>query len=137
MSKVLSNRLAKLLPKLILEYQAGFVPVGKYMITSFWLKRWCNALENEDLAYKNGCSVRVPCLAFADECPIFANGSRSALEKIMDFLAHYRKVSGESDNTEKSTVVLASNAAVSRPNIVLIVTGFAKGALLVFGDLVV
>ncbi|GAA0144869.1 reverse transcriptase [Lithospermum erythrorhizon] len=83
--------------------------------------RWPNT------AYNCGYGVRVSSLAFADDVLVFANGSKMALSKVMDFLQHYQRISGQLVNMEKSTYILPNKASTSRSSIVQRATGFRRG----------
>ncbi|EOY17513.1 Uncharacterized protein TCM_036737 [Theobroma cacao] len=102
-----------------------------FILAAEYLARGLNALYDQypSLHYSSGCSLSVSHLAFADDVIIFANGSKSALQKIMAFLQEYEKLSGQRINPQKSCVVTHTNMASSRRQIILQATGFSHRPL--------
>ncbi|GAA0167741.1 reverse transcriptase [Lithospermum erythrorhizon] len=81
------------------------------------------------LAYNTHCKVVIPCLAFADDCIIFSNGSKSSLSKIMQLLEHYQSISGQVINTDKSSCLFSSKLSTCRANMILKSTNFRKESM--------
>ncbi|GAA0184438.1 hypothetical protein LIER_31726 [Lithospermum erythrorhizon] len=82
--------------------------------------------ENPEIKYQTGCSVTVPCLALADDCIFFCNGSLSSVKKLMGWLHHCQQVSGQVINTEKSTYITSNKLSATRANMVVRATGFRR-----------
>ena len=67
-----------------------------FIIASEYLSRGLNDLYNAspELYYYSKKGLRVSHLAYADDLIIFSKGSKVGLEKILQFLKHYERVSG-------------------------------------------
>ncbi|GAA0186748.1 hypothetical protein LIER_34036 [Lithospermum erythrorhizon] len=85
--------------------------------------------DNPSLAYNSHCKVVIPCLAFADDCVIFSNGSKSSLSKIMQLLEHYQSLSGQVINTDKSSCLFSTKLSTCRANMILKSTRFRKESM--------
>ncbi|EOY06960.1 Uncharacterized protein TCM_021522 [Theobroma cacao] len=106
-------------------FQGADIPQGVTSTTGL------NALYDQypSLHYSSGCSMPISHLAFADDVIIFANGSKSALQRILAFLQEYEELSGQRINPQKSCVVTHTNMASSRRQIILQATGFSHRPL--------
>ncbi|GAA0160854.1 hypothetical protein LIER_17311 [Lithospermum erythrorhizon] len=145
MTKLMSTRLATILPKLISDSQAGFVQ-GRLIQDNILLaqelmhhidkgKQVGNIILNLDMSkafdkLSWGFLQRV--LRKFGFAAIWIERVMAALDnnwfsKLMAFLEHYQKVSGQLVNAEKSSVILSSKASSARCSIVLKVTGFKRG----------
>lgn len=51
-------------------------------------------------------------LAYSDDLIIFSKGSHMAIKKILEFLKHYEKISGQKINFEKSDIFLGKSGDV-------------------------
>ncbi|GAA0164186.1 hypothetical protein LIER_19882 [Lithospermum erythrorhizon] len=69
------------------------------------------------MQYHSGCKVSIPCLAFVDDCIIFSNGAKLSINRVMKFLEHYQKISGQAINKEKSTCIMPPKLTASRVNL--------------------
>ncbi|GAA0156707.1 hypothetical protein LIER_14134 [Lithospermum erythrorhizon] len=85
--------------------------------------------EHPEVSFNGGGPVKVPCLAFADDCIVFCNGLQSSVKSVMDWLNHYQHISRQLINTEKSTCILSAKLSPTRANMVTRSTGFKRESL--------
>ncbi|GAA0170509.1 reverse transcriptase [Lithospermum erythrorhizon] len=81
-------------------------------------------MEHPSLSYYTKCNNKIPCLAFADDCLIFYNGTKSSLSKITQLLDHYQAASGQVLNKAKSTCILSSKLTPNRRKKIQLYTCF-------------
>ncbi|GAA0155152.1 hypothetical protein LIER_43308 [Lithospermum erythrorhizon] len=89
---------------------------GLFILAEDYLLRSLQKLmqEHPAMSYNTKCNLNIPCLAYADDCLIFYNGSKSSLSKISKLLDHYQSVSGQVLNTAKSTCIMSSKLTPDR-----------------------
>ena len=99
-----------------------------FIIAAEYLSRGLDSLYAwfPGVAYSTGVGVSVSHLAFADDIIIFANGCRSSLQRVMDFLHHYEAASGQLVSLAKSSFYISSRASHSREVIARQTTGFQR-----------
>ncbi|EOY19200.1 Retrotransposon, unclassified-like protein [Theobroma cacao] len=102
-----------------------------FILAAEYLSRGINELFSRyiSLHYHSGCSLNISHLAFADDIMIFTNGSKSVLEKILEFLQEYEQISGQRVNHQKSCFVTANNMPSSRRQIISQTIGFLHKTL--------
>ncbi|XP_071917243.1 uncharacterized protein [Coffea arabica] len=122
LSRILADKLAPLLPRIISPNQSGFVR-GRQMSYNYLLAQECPGF----------CGFKVPraCpsithLGFADDILIFSSASTTSLKLLMETLVRYESISGQSINTAKSEFMVHSTLSRGRRALIQRITGFSK-----------
>ncbi|KAI3472963.1 hypothetical protein Pfo_029210 [Paulownia fortunei] len=98
-----------------------------FIITSDFLSRSLDKMfqQHTDMHYFSNGGLRISHLSYADDIIIFTNSSVKGLRRLMKFLQHYNKVSGQNINTSKSSFTVSkrcSNLIIQR---LQFITGFS------------
>ncbi|GAA0152032.1 hypothetical protein LIER_37405 [Lithospermum erythrorhizon] len=99
-----------------------------FILAEDYLLRSLAQLQSQfpSMAFNTKCKVIIPCLAFADDCLLFCNGSKSALKKTTELLTHYQAVSGQLINKGKSSYITSSKLNPARIKKIQLYSGFKK-----------
>ncbi|XP_019265849.1 PREDICTED: uncharacterized protein LOC109243378 [Nicotiana attenuata] len=156
-SKVISSRLAPILPRVISDNQSSFVKgrnISENIICGFFqssrglkqgdplapslfilgaelLSRMLNMLTNDQFFngfYMQRRDPQINHLSFADDIIIFSSGSRSSLKRIMWILKTYEDISGKQINKSKSHFMTAACVRQSTVRKIHSLTGFTRKA---------
>lgn len=87
-----------------------------FTIAAKFLSRGLDHLyfQYPSIQYCSSAPMTISHLSFADDIVIFANGSRSSLQRLMGFLHHYEAVSGQLISQAKSRFYIGGSASASR-----------------------
>ncbi|XP_027166413.1 uncharacterized protein LOC113766418 [Coffea eugenioides] len=155
LSRILADRLAAILPKVISPQQTGFVK-GRNITENYLLaQELLSGIRHKsrgslsmghrmDFSNRVGASARairyrqrylslelrgcppVTHLAFADDVLIFANGSARSLKDIVQVLEMYQRASGQLVNAQKSGYLVHPSVCLSRRRVIERITGFPR-----------
>ncbi|KAL0288269.1 UNVERIFIED_CONTAM: hypothetical protein Sangu_2666000 [Sesamum angustifolium] len=136
-TKLMTNRLGHVLPKVISLSQSGFVPgrllsdnvlLAQELVHSLQSRRPdANVVFKLDKvkAYDQAPGlIRVSHLAYANDLMIFTTTSRQNIELLRDFLRAYERVSGQLINGSKSSFIVGHQASSLQTQAVQDVLGY-------------
>ena len=97
-----------------------------FIIAAKFLSRDLDQLYSQypSLRYNTAAPLCLSHLSFVNDIIIFVNGCRSSLHHLMNFLHHYKTVSGQLINQSKSSFYVRGQTSVSCKIIVRSITGF-------------
>ncbi|GAA0182460.1 hypothetical protein LIER_30378 [Lithospermum erythrorhizon] len=105
-------------------------PLSPYLfiLAEDYLVRGLHSLYklHPNLAYQTHCKTIIPCLAYADDCIVFCNRSKSSLSKIIKLLDHYQTVYGQVVNKDKISCLFSTKLPPNRANKIIQYTGFKR-----------
>lgn len=111
--------------------QGDLLSLCLFIIAAKFLSRSLDSFYSwyPSMAYRTSAPMTVSHLSFADDIVIFINGSRSSLRRLLDFLRHYRTISGQCINQDKSSFYIRDLVTASCQTIVHSVTSFQRRKL--------
>lgn len=111
--------------------QGDLLSLCLFIIAAKFLSRSLDSFYSwyPSMAYRTLAPITVSHLSFAEDIVIFVNGSKSSLQRLLDFLRHYETISGQCINNDKNSFYIWYSATTL--SIQLLVFKFANFRLFI------